>query len=94
MIRALVFWTVGAILILFALAWTGACSGAQKTAAPAQRVDEMSWCYAAIVAGTETIGCAEDPKMCEAARLAATPAASEVSEQCYQVQLRLDRANP
>ena len=82
------------IIILLLVA---ACKGASGPAAPAEHVDELSWCYAAVVGGQETIGCAETRPPCETARKTADAAAAEgdsISEECYQVQLRLDRANP
>ena len=84
--------------LLIALLLVVACSkNASDPTAPAEHVDELSWCYAAVVGGQETIGCAETRPPCETARKAAEAAAAEgeaTSEECYQVQLRLDRANP
>ncbi len=78
---------VGAVLCLAAVY---GCSGAQKSAPPS--VDETSFCFAAVLAGEqETIGCAETAPACEAARTAALPTATAISDQCFQVQLRLDR---
>jgi hypothetical protein len=91
--KALGLWALGCVLFFVALAIGLGCSSAQKPAAPPapSSVDEVSWCYAAVVGGVETIGCAEKQEACEAARAAAVPTASEASEQCYQVRLRLDR---
>lgn len=90
MTRSGVLMVIGACLIALAL---HGCSKLPKPAAPAE-VDEASYCYAAVVGGTETIGCAETPELCETARAAAAPGASEASEQCWPVRLRLDRRAP
>ncbi len=87
MIRALIFWTVGCVLLFLTLAFFG-CATAPK---PPPSVDEASYCYAAIVDGQETIGCAETPALCETARTAALARASDASTECYPVRLRLDR---
>jgi hypothetical protein len=88
--KALGLWTAAAVLFFLALAFGVGCAGAQKPEPPPS-VDEASWCYAAVIDGTETIGCAETPAACETSRAAALATASEASEQCYPVRLRLDR---
>lgn len=89
--KVLVLWIFASVLFFLALA-IGACGAAQKASEPAP-VNEPAWCYAAVVGGVETIGCAAEKATCDASR-AALAEADAVSEDCYQVQLRLDRANP
>lgn len=96
MIRALCYWAVGCVLVFLALVWTS-CGPKSAPAEPAS-VDEASWCYAAVLGGVETLGCAEVKPACDAARAAAYEAGADgdsISEDCYPVRLRLDRAaNP
>ena len=89
-------WTMLVGLMLAVIAAVGACSAPQKAADPEPPavVDEPAFCYAAVVGGQETIGCAETKPLCETARAAAAPAAEEASAQCWPVRLRLDRAAP
>lgn len=91
--KAILLWTLGCVLFFATLALV-ACGAGQKAAPAAPSVDEMSFCYAAVLGGVETVGCAETAPACEAARAAAFEAAPEgdaVSDACYPVRLRLER---